>query len=228
MITLAFDTCLDKMYAVLKKDGEILASRIVENHDNKYHSAYLISTLQEIISENGLKPQDIDLIATNIGPGSFTGIRACVTVARVMAQQLNCKAVGISSLEILANACPPLEGGPKSVISRRGTLVALDARKNSAYLYKDGEIKGAIPLDEIKTDGYTVITDDKLQPILGGTSYQQMNLPLGEILANLAEKKLFPRPSGEREQLCEQSDATNAGGDWRKLKPLYIQPPPMG
>ncbi len=195
MITLAFDTCLDKMYAVLKKDGEVLASRIVENHDNKYHSAYLISTLQEIMSENGIKPQDVDLIATNIGPGSFTGIRACVTVARVMAQQLNCKAVGISSLEILAQC------------AGENPLVALDARKNSAYLYKDGEIKGAILLDEIKTDGYTVLTDDKLQPILGGTSYQQKNLPLGEILADLAEN-------------------SSADGNWRKLKPLYIQPPP--
>ena len=195
MITLAFDTCLDKMYAVLKKDDEILASRVVENHVNKYHSAYLISTLQEIMSENGIKPQDIDLIATNIGPGSFTGIRACVTVARVMAQQLNCKAVGVSSLEILAQC------------AGENPLVALDARKNSAYLYKDGEIKGAILLDEIKTDGYTVLTDDKLQPILGGTSYQQKNLPLGEILADLAEK-------------------SSAEGNWRKLKPLYIQPPP--
>ena len=195
MITLAFDTCLDKMYAVLKKDGEVLASRIVENHDNKYHSAYLISTLQEIMSENGIKPQDVDLIATNIGPGSFTGIRACVTVARVMAQQLNCKAVGISSLEILAQC------------AGENPLVALDARKNSAYLYKDSEIKGAIPLNEINTDGYTVLTDDKLQPLLGGTSYQQNNLPLGEILADLAEK-------------------SSAEGNWRKLKPLYIQPPP--
>lgn len=195
MITLAFDTCLDKMYAVLKKDGEILASRVVENHDNKYHSAYLISTLQEIMAENGIKPQNIDLIATNIGPGSFTGIRACVTVARVMAQQLNCKAVGISSLEILAQC------------AGENPLVALDARKNSAYLYIDGEIKGAVPLDEIKTEGYTVLTDDKLQPIFGGKSYQKVDLPLGEILAELAER-------------------SNAECDWRKLKPLYIQPPP--
>ena len=201
MITLAFDTCLDKMYTVLKRDGEILASRIVENKDNKYHSAFLISTLQEIMSENNVKPQDVNLIAVNIGPGSFTGIRACVTVARVMAQQLNCKAVGISSLEILAH------------LASQNPLVALDARKNCAYLYYDGEIKGAVQLEKvqgiIKSGSYTVITDDKLQPLLGGMSYQSNNYALGEILAELAEKK-------EDE------------GNWRKLKPLYIQPPPMG
>ena len=199
MITLAFDTCLDKMYAVIKKDGKILSSRVVENRDNKYHSAFLISTLQEIMSENGIVPKDIDLIATNIGPGSFTGIRACVTVARVMAQQLECRAVGVSSLEILSKIA---DGKP---------LVALDARKDSAYLYCDGEIKGAVKLDDVKniiaTGKYDVITDDKLQPILGGKSYQQGKYPLGEILAELAEN-------------------TSAEGNWRKLKPLYIQPPP--
>lgn len=199
MITLAFDTCLDKMYVVLKQDNRILASKIVLNQDNKYHSAFLISTIQEVLSTNNIKPQDINLIAVNIGPGSFTGIRACVTVARVMAQQLDCKAVGISSLEIL------------SKISTKNPLVALDARKNSAYLYYDGEIKGAIQLEEIKKiierGNYTVITDDKLQPIIGGTSYQQGEYSLGEILAELAEN-------------------SNAEGNWRKLKPLYIQPPP--
>lgn len=199
MITLAFDTCLDKMYAVIKKDGKVLSSRVVENRDNKYHSAFLISTLQEIMSENGIVPKDIDLIATNIGPGSFTGIRACVTVARVMAQQLDCRAVGVSSLEILSKIA---DGNP---------LVALDARKDSAYLYCDGEIKGAVKLDDVKniiaTGKYDVITDDKLQPIFGGKSYQQGKYSLGEILAELAEN-------------------TSAEGNWRKLKPLYIQPPP--
>ena len=179
MITLAFDTCLDKMYAVLKKDGKILSSKIVENKDNKYHSAFLISTLQEIMSTNNIKPQDINLIAVNIGPGSFTGIRACVTVARVMAQQLNCKAVGISSLEILSK-----------ITDNKNPLVALDARKNSAYLYYDGEIKGAVKLEDveeiIKNGNYSVITDDKLQPVLGGISYQNSTYQLGEILADIA------------------------------------------
>lgn len=198
-VVLAFDTCLDRMYAVLKKDDKILASRIVENTDTKYHSAFLISTLQEIMQENNIKPQDIDLIATNIGPGSFTGIRACVTVARVMAQQLGCKAAGVSSLEIL------------SKLADSNPLVALDARKNSAYLYCDEEIKGAVNIEEvqeiIKSGNYTVITDDKLKPLLGGTSYQEISHPLGEFLAELA---------------CSDGRETN----WRKLKPLYIQPPP--
>lgn len=200
---LAFDTCLDKMYAVLKKNGKILASDVVENTDTKYHSAFLISTLQEIMSQNNVRPSDIDLIAINIGPGSFTGIRACTTVARVMAQQLNCKTVGVSSLEIL------------SKLADKNPLVALDARKNMAYLRCDNEIKGALPLEQVKeiiaNGDYDVITDNKLQPLLGGISYQADNYPLGEILASLAEEKI-----------------NSATGNWGELLPLYIQPPPMG
>lgn len=200
-ITLAFDTCLDKMYVTLKSGDKILASEIVENHDEKYHSAFLISTIKQVLKANNLTPKDITLIGTNIGPGSFTGIRACTTVARLMAQQLNCKAVGVSSLEILAS------------INTEADTVALDARKEKAYLYFDGEIKGAVPLEDIKEicKGKKLITDNKLKSVFNGISYQETGAPLGEILTRLAEEK------------AQKSDC-----DWRKLKPLYIQPPPMG
>ncbi|MBP3924202.1 tRNA (adenosine(37)-N6)-threonylcarbamoyltransferase complex dimerization subunit type 1 TsaB [bacterium] len=205
MITLAFDTCLDKMYVALKKDEKFLAAEVVENQDGKYHSAFLISTIKEVLLKNDLKPENIDLIGVNIGPGSFTGIRACTTVARVMAQQLNCKTVGVSSLEIL------------SKLAGDNPLVALDARKNSAYLYYDNEIKGAVNIDKVKeiisNGDYEIITDDKMKEIFGGKSYQSLNANLGEILTNIAVLK---------------SQNTDYDLDWRKLKPLYIQPPPMG
>lgn len=205
MKILAFDTCLDKMYVTLAQDDKILESKIVTNKDNKYHSAFLISTIRDILHENSIEPKDLDAIGTNIGPGSFTGIRACTTVARMMAQQLDIKACGISSLEILEQINP----------TQKPTMVALDARKNSAYLLYNGKIHGAVQLEEIKNllteKDYYLITDDKLQKELGGISYQQEEYQLGEILAKLAFEKL-------KMQECK----------WQELKPLYIQPPPMG
>ena len=202
MKILAFDTCLDKMYLVLRTNEEILASEVVENTESKYHSAFLISTIKNILRKNGLAPKDLDAIGINIGPGSFTGIRACTTVARVMAQQLEIKAIGVSSLEILSKL-----GGDNP-------LVALDARKNKAYLWCDNEIKGAVELEKvqeiIKNGSYNVITDDRLQKIIGGISYQQGNYPLGEILSELVLDKLKTQ-----------------SGNWAELLPLYIQPPPV-
>lgn len=205
MNILVFDTCLDKMYVAIAQDDKVLSSKIVTNQDNKYHSAFLISTIKGMLKENNLTPKDINAIGTNVGPGSFTGIRACTTVARIMAQQLDLPAAGISSLEILA----------KLHKTDKPTMVALDARKNSAYLYVNEEIQGAIQLEKVKemleNRDYNLITDDKLQKVLGGTSYQAGEHNLGEILANLTYEKL-------KTSSCK----------WQELKPLYIQPPPMG
>lgn len=205
MKILAFDTCLDKTYITLAKDGKVLKSETIVSDGQNYHSAYLISTIVKVLKELNLTPKDIDMIATDIGPGSFTGIRACTTVARVLAQQLDIKAVGISSLEILSK----ILGG--------NDLVALDARKNKAYIY-DGDIKGAIELEQVDelVKGRTLITDNSLLERFSqftdkAVSYQVSDYPLGEILANLAYEKAI------------NNDET----DWRKLKPLYIQPPPV-
>ena len=204
MKMLAFDTCLDKTYVTLYLDGKF-QNKIILSEGKNYHSAYLISTIVEMLKLNNLTPNDLDCIATDIGPGSFTGIRACTTVARMLGQQLDIKVVGVSSLEILSR----ILGG--------NDLVALDARKNKAYVY-DNEIKGAVELEEVDklVSGRKLITDNSLlerfKSFASETlSYQAGDYELGEILAKLALEKI--------------SAGDNA--DWRELKPLYIQPPPV-
>ena len=51
MKILVFDTCLDKMYVTLADNEKILSSKIVTNKDNKYHSAFLISTIKSVLKE---------------------------------------------------------------------------------------------------------------------------------------------------------------------------------
>ena len=179
MRLLAFDTCLDKTYITLT-DGKEFVNKVIVSDNENYHSAYLISTIVEILKASNLTPKDLDYIATDIGPGSFTGIRACVTVARMLAQQLGIKTIGISSLEIL------------SKILNNNDLVALDARKNKAYIY-DNEVLGAIELEEVDdiVKNRKLITDNSLferlsQHAQETISYQKSEYPLGEILAKIA------------------------------------------
>ena len=204
MWLLAFDTCLDKTYVTLT-DGVKFENKVIFSNDKNYHSAYLISTIVEVLKEHDLTPKDLDCIAIDIGPGSFTGIRACVTVARMLAQQLNIKAIGVSSLEILSR----ILGG--------NDLVALDARKNKAYVY-DNKILGAVELEEVDEiiKNRKLITDNSLferfsQYTNEIVSYQQQDYPIGEIIAKIALERL----------------ASGEDTDWRKVKPLYIQPPPV-
>ena len=210
MKILTFDTCLDKMYVTIADDEKILSSKIIETTKENYHSAFLISTIKERLKENSLKPKDVDIIATNIGPGSFTGIRACTTVARVFAQACSTKAVGVSSLEILS----------KLNTTDKKTLVALDARKEMVYVAiydRNNQIlePQTILIEKLKEiiseDNYFIITDDKLQPIFSGISYQQSGANLGEFLARIVFEKI----------------QTDVDTDWKNLHPLYIQPPPV-
>lgn len=204
MKMLAFDTCLDKTYVTLT-DGINFNNKIIVSTEENFHSAYLISTIVEILKSENICPENLDCIVTDIGPGSFTGIRACTTVARMLAQQLDIKAIGISSLEILSR------------ILGDNDLVALDARKNKAYVY-DNKILGAIELETVDeiVKNRRLITDNSLLERFSALtkniiSYQQKEYQLGEILAKIALEKL----------------ENGIDTDWRKLKPLYIQPPPV-
>lgn len=207
---LTFDTALDKTYISLSEDNKIIEKPIIENSNDKYHSAFLIQEIANILKRNHLKMQDINAIGINIGPGSFTGIRACTTVGRVIAQQINAKLIGVSSLEVL------------SKINTGKTLVTLDARKNSAYsaVYQDGEEiepPRLLKIEELieKAKNITVISDTAIYKKLEENNiltinYEDGNYPLNEYLANI----VF-------ERLTKSTDDFN----WAKVKPLYIQPP---
>ena len=126
-----------------------------------------------------------------------------------MAQQLNLKAIGISSLELIADLESPTD---------KKTLVLLDARKNMAYVW-DEEILGSIAIDDIKEmvkeDNYSIICDDSMYEIYKDVtsdiqSFTKIPHDFAKTLIKIANKKL-------------EKDF----GDWRNLKPLYIQPPPI-
>lgn len=216
MKILTFDTSLDKTYVTLSYDGKIVSDEIIENHNEKYHSAFLIPTIVEILKKNKITMQDIDVIGTNIGPGSFTGIRACVTTARVMAQQLNIPLVGISSLEILS----------KINKNQTRTITVLDARKKQFYtaIYNNGqEIQPPKLTDEsdvlnIDFTGAFVITDKVSHDFLNEKNiesviYTDINEDLGQYLNQIVYSKI---------QISKDNDYL-----WAKLKPLYLQAPPV-
>ena len=126
MKILVFDTCFNKTYIVYKDNDIIVDNKVILSTDTDYHSVFLIPEIRNILKNNNILFKDIDCIGVNIGPGSFTGIRAGVTVARVLAQQTNIKLVGVSSLEILT----------KLNNTQKNTIVTTDARKNKVYFAK--------------------------------------------------------------------------------------------
>lgn len=98
MTYLFLDTSSSTLLLSLIKDDKEIDKIILES--TKEHSIYAVSKIEEILSNNGLKPNDINKIFVTIGPGSFTGIRIGVTIAKTYAYCLNIDITPVSSLKM--------------------------------------------------------------------------------------------------------------------------------
>ena len=58
--------------------------------------------IKQLLEESNLTLKDIDLLVSDIGPGSFTGIRIGVSTCKAFSDSLNIPCIGISSLDVLA------------------------------------------------------------------------------------------------------------------------------
>lgn len=101
MISLVIDTCTNNVVIGLAKDTKVVDSRNEVN--DKSLSTNFVVWVKELLDRNNITVNDIDVIFVAIGPGSFTGIRAGVTFAKVFAWALNKKVIPFSSLELLAS-----------------------------------------------------------------------------------------------------------------------------
>ena len=66
------------------------------------HVETLTPALQHLLAQVGLAPGDLNVVAVDVGPGLFTGLRVGVAAAKGLAQALGIGVVGASSLDILA------------------------------------------------------------------------------------------------------------------------------
>lgn len=100
MITLLIDTSSADVSIAILKENKILSS-ITKTIPNQ-HSIYTVSFIDLALKKARLKPTDIKRIMVVNGPGSFTGIRIGVTIAKVYAYLENIEIICLSSLKILA------------------------------------------------------------------------------------------------------------------------------
>lgn len=71
------------------------------------HAAELMPAIERLTRDAGWKPADIHQLYLSIGPGSFTGLRIAVALARSLAHALGTKIVAVPSLDVIAHNAPP-------------------------------------------------------------------------------------------------------------------------
>ena len=122
MITLYLDTTSSYLYTALLKDEEIIAE-IKELLGNNL-SEYTLPRIEEMLNVKGINVNNIGKIIVVNGPGSFTGIRIGLTIAKTLAWAKNIPIIPISSLEVMALSS---DGEYDYVVP------AIDARRDFVY-----------------------------------------------------------------------------------------------
>lgn len=100
MTVLAIDTSTNVMGISLLKDQSVIGETIT--FINKNHSVRLMPAIDSLMKECNIKPKELTKIVVAKGPGSYTGVRIGVTVAKTLAFTLNIPIIGVSSLKVLA------------------------------------------------------------------------------------------------------------------------------
>ena len=107
MIILAIDTCERHCSAALvdiqTRAGQYQKCLAQASQDiGRGHAERLIPMIDELLAATGLGYGDIDRIGVTTGPGTFTGLRVGLSVARGLALSLDIPCVGVTSLMVLA------------------------------------------------------------------------------------------------------------------------------
>ena len=122
MKLLAVDSSGIVATAAVYSDGIIRSSSQVNN--KLTHSQTLLPMIDRVMSEAGIKPDELDAVAVGAGPGSFTGLRIGAATVKGLCLAIDKPVIPISSLEIIARGL---------YNCKTKICPIMDARRNQVY-----------------------------------------------------------------------------------------------
>lgn len=174
MTTLYVDTSSSYLYSAIIQNGVLLCE--VKKELGHTLSEEALPEIVKLHTSSNITAKDINKIIVVDGPGSFTGIRIGITIAKVYAWSLNIPIITISALEAMAISSPTEKIKVPMLDARRGYVYAAIYDKENKPLMKPAHLK----IEDLKTklesfvsnkdltncEEYTIITNDVLESIL--------------------------------------------------------------
>lgn len=178
VIVLAVESATARAAVALGTPEGVVASAQVTRGPR--HAEVLVPAIQFVCAQAAIALPDIDVIAVDIGPGLFTGLRVGIATANGLAQALNKPMIGVSSLDLLAHA-------HRHVAS--DLVAVIDARRGEVYAARYDTAGGAVrrvmeptvlPPDELRAEiGDAFVVGDAMSPAI-------FDRPSAEVLATIA------------------------------------------
>lgn len=171
-LILAFDTSGPHCAVAVLRGDAMLCARHVDMARGQ--AEQLMPLVAEALDAAGVTLADLDAIAVGRGPGNFTGIRLSVAAARGLSLSLGVPAIGVTTLEAVAEAGP------------RPMLATLDARRGAVYAQRFDAADAGAP--ELVADAETL--DPALPRFGSGPGAAPAPLPIAEAIGRVALRRL--------------------------------------
>lgn len=185
MISLFIDTSLDYVRTAIVKDNTLLAFK--EGNMPNMHSVYATSYIKHVLDDAGIDANNIDKIMVVNGPGSFTGVRIGVTIAKTYGHLIKKEVTPISSLKCLA-------------LSRKhdgNVLCLISARRNNYYMGLYDENNQEIVPEGFVDGNQVLLLIEKYRPVvvsnefgvLGTVKLEKVNLDVLKVVDYYQDKE---------------------------------------
>ena len=153
MLILAFDCSSPAGSVAVLEESQLLARVTLD--PAKRSAQTLAPAIAAALKAAGKEPREVQLIATTVGPGSFTGLRVGVTMAKTLAYALRCDLVGLNTLEVVA--AQAVEAGIRGTT---GVVQAvLDAQRKELFAGKYEVVGAAMSLRRLD-EGQVILSAD--------------------------------------------------------------------
>jgi tRNA threonylcarbamoyl adenosine modification protein YeaZ len=203
VLLLAFDTATPAVTVALHDGDGVVAEE--SGVDSRKHGELLAASIGSVLRSAGADRADLTAIAVGTGPGPYTGLRAGLVTARVLASTLEIRLDGVCSLDVLADAAVSAAGGQDFV-------VATDARRRELYWAR-----------------YSPSGERTCGPNVGRASELPDGLPVagegGAIYPELASRAIEPRYPAALSLAGIAARRLRAGLPPMPAEPLYLRKP---
>lgn len=212
MRVLAIDTSLANCAAAVLDDGVATACfEACGEEIGRGHAERLMDMIGEVMAESSTAFSGLDRVAVTVGPGSFTGLRVGLSVARGFGLVLGKPVVGVTTLAAIARAAAPKDGGAPLLVALPGKGDEVYCQQFDASGVPDGEAG-------VRTLGNLAATlPDTIR--LAGSAAEQVARECGLAEDRILSRSGFPFIRDVAELGITADPARSSPS------PLYLRPP---
>lgn len=200
--------------------GDALLAHVAFDAGSR-HAAHLVTRLAELLTAQGLRPADVDEVYVSAGPGSFTGTRVAVTVARMMAQT-------IPGLRLVAVPTPAAVAEGARGLDWEALGVILDAREGlihaSTFVRRSDAIEPASPQGVMSPEAYLAAADPSIRLLGEGLAYHEMPREMILTVDALDAPPHLPEAAGVW-RVGRRLAAAEQFLEYHRLEPVYCRKP---